>query len=134
MVISVKHKACPYDGSDALGQGYFMMLFLKEDARFASKAKRSQKMSLGCCIRNLPLSSCISSQLPTNIHFKTFHEQISIHQPKHIYILGRTKKAFSSQTIFLRLATTFSHYLCLFHYRKPKIENFYGFFHPDEAL
>ena len=48
--------------------------------------------------------------------------------------LGRVKKAFSSETIFLGLATTFSHYLGLKHCRKPKIENFYEFFHPAEAL
>ena len=52
----------------------------------------------------------------------------------YIYILGRLKKFVSSQTIFLRSATTFSHYLGLKHCRKPKIENFYEFFHPDGAL
>ena len=48
--------------------------------------------------------------------------------------LGRLKRCVSSQTIFLRSATTFSHYLGLKHCRKPKIENFYEFFHPDGAL
>ena len=49
-------------------------------------------------------------------------------------MLGHAKNAFSSQTIFWGLATTFSHYLGLKHCRKPKIENFYEFFHPDVAL
>ena len=48
--------------------------------------------------------------------------------------VGRLKRCVSSQTIFLRSATTFSHYLGLKHCRKPKIENFYEFFHPDGAL
>ena len=51
-----------------------------------------------------------------------------------MYWLGRLEKAFSSETIFLGLATTFSHYLGLKQCRKPKIENFYGFFHPVQAL
>ena len=50
------------------------------------------------------------------------------------WLIGRLKKAFSSETIFFGLATTFSHYLGLKHCRKPKIEICYGFFHPAEAL
>ena len=48
--------------------------------------------------------------------------------------LGWFKNAFSSETEKFILETTFSHYLGLKQYRKPRIENFYAFFHPVQAL
>ena len=44
------------------------------------------------------------------------------------------EKAFGSETAIIKLGTTFSHYLGLKQCRKPKIEKFYGFFHPVQAL
>ena len=49
-------------------------------------------------------------------------------------ILGWFKNAFSSETDKIMLGTTFSHYLGIKQCRKPKIENFYTFFHPVQAL
>ena len=46
----------------------------------------------------------------------------------------RPKNAFSSETDKTMLGTTFSHYLGIKQCRKPKIENFYTFFHPVQAL
>ena len=51
-----------------------------------------------------------------------------------IYLLGWFKNAFSSETDKIMLGTTFSHYLGIKQCRKPKIENFYTFFHPVQAL
>ena len=48
--------------------------------------------------------------------------------------LGWFKNAFSSETDKIMLGTTFSHYLGIKQCRKPKIENFYTFFHPVQAL
>ena len=48
--------------------------------------------------------------------------------------VGRPKKAFSSETDKKLLGTTFSHYLGIKQCRKLKIENFYTFFHPVQAL
>ena len=48
--------------------------------------------------------------------------------------VGWFKNAFSSETDKIMLGTTFSHYLGIKQCRKPKIENFYTFFHPVQAL
>ena len=61
-IISIKHEACPHDGSDALGQGYFMMLFLKEDA---SEAKQS-KAELRKCLWAAAYVICHC--LPASVH------------------------------------------------------------------
>ena len=48
--------------------------------------------------------------------------------------LGWFKNAFSSETDKIMLGTTFSHYVGIKQCRKSKIENFYTFFHPVQAL
>ena len=48
--------------------------------------------------------------------------------------IGWFKNAFSSETDKIMLGITFSHYLGIKQCRKPKIENFYSFFHPVQAL
>ena len=62
------------------------------------------------CFRNLPRNSKFGE-------VKAFRA----------YVLGRPKKAFSSETIFPGLATTFSHYLGIKQCRKTKIEKKYEY-------
>ena len=57
-----------------------------------------------------------------------------VSNPATTSTLGRLKNAFSSETDKIMLGTTFSHYLGIKQCRKPKIENFYTFFHPVQAL
>ena len=51
-----------------------------------------------------------------------------------LFLVGWVKNGFSSETKKIILGTTFSHYLGIKHCRKPKIENFYTFFHPVQAF